>query len=108
MRRDIMSKLLEWKNNPEKKPLIIRGVRQCGKTYIMKEFGKDNYSDMAYFNFEQDDISKYFEQDLVVERLVKTLGIHRSKSITENTLIIFDEIQICPRAITSLKYFCED
>ncbi len=108
MRRDIMSKLLEWKNNPEKKPLIIRGVRQCGKTYIMKEFGKDNYSDVAYFNFEQDDISKYFEQDLVVERLVKTLGIHRSKSITEDTLIVFDEIQTCPRAITSLKYFCED
>ena len=73
----------------------------------MKEFGEKNYSDTAYFNFEEDDISRFFEKDLKVDRIIKSLGIYRSAPISEETLIIFDEIQNCPRALSSLKYFCE-
>ncbi len=108
MKRSVMSELERWSSDPERKPLVIKGVRQCGKTYIMKEFGNAHYSDVAYFNFEEEDISGIFDRDLKVDRLVTELGISRTKAITEETLIIFDEIQACPRAITSLKYFCED
>jgi len=108
MDRKITEDLLMWKSSPEHKPLIIKGVRQCGKTYTMKSFGSASYPDVAYFNFEEDNIAGIFETDLKVDRIVNSLGVYRSKVISEDTLIILDEIQNCPRAITSLKYFCED
>ncbi len=110
MKRTIITDLLKWKNNPEKKPLIIKGVRQCGKTYILKEFGKQYYSETAYFNFEENETLKsIFENDYDVKRILFELGLFIGKTIKpQDTLIVFDEIQGCGRAITSLKYFCEN
>jgi len=90
-------------------PLIVEGVRQCGKTYILKEFGSKNYTDVAYFNFEENpQLFQHFEQDLDPFRIIEELGgIAQRMIIPEKTLIIFDEVQFCGRALTSLKYFCE-
>jgi len=105
-----MKNLIAWKNSPDKKPLIVRGVRQCGKTYLLKEFGQTYYDDIAYFNFEDTPaLSEKFERDLHPRRIVKELGILRNKTIEpRKTLIIFDEIQLCGKALTSLKYFYEE
>ncbi|MCR4823106.1 MAG: ATP-binding protein [Treponema sp.] len=111
MKRNILSKLLEWKNQEVHKPLIITGVRQCGKTYSIKAFGQEYFEDTAYFNFEEtENLSSLFEQDFNVERIIDELAsIVLGRSITPGkTLVVFDEIQACPRAITSLKYFCEN
>lgn len=110
MKRTLTEALLSWKNNPEKKPLIIKGVRQCGKTYLLKEFGKEYYDDVAYFNFEENEaLGKVFENDFDVKRILFDLGLYLGRTIKPHTtLIIFDEIQVCSRAITSLKYFCEN
>lgn len=105
-----MSKILDnWKNDKEKMPLIVYGARQVGKTYTILSFGKENYKNVAYINFEGNtEISKIFEQDLDVERIIKELSIKLGISIfEEDTLIFFDEIQSCERALTSLKYFAE-
>ena len=109
MQRTLMEKLVAWKENPGKKPLILRGVRQCGKTYLLKEFGRLHYEDVAYFSFEDTPaLIEKFEQDLHIKRIVKELGIYRDKTIEpRKTLIIFDEIQLCGKALTSLKYFHE-
>ncbi len=110
MKRILTDKLLIWKNDRARKPLVIKGVRQCGKTFLLKEFGKSRYDDCAYFNFEGNEVlQRVFERDLNPERIVTELSVIRKKTITpENTLLIFDEIQFCNRALTSLKYFCED
>lgn len=110
MKRTLTEALLSWKNNPEKKPLIIKGVRQCGKTYLLKEFGKEYYDDVAYFNFEENEaLGKVFENDFDVKRILFDLGLYLGRTIKPHTtLIILDEIQVCSRAITSLKYFCEN
>ncbi len=110
MKRTIISQLLTWKNNVDRKPLIVKGVRQCGKTYILKEFGEQYYEDVAYFNFEENEsIKSVFENDYDVKRILFELGLFLGKTIKPgSTLIIFDEIQSCGRAITSLKYFCEN
>ena len=110
MKRTISKGLLSWKNDPGRKPLVLKGVRQCGKTYILKAFGKENYSDVAYFNFEEAPaLSALFEQDYDVRRILIELGIFRGKTILpEKTLVIFDEIQECGQALASLKYFCEN
>lgn len=102
-------KLLDWKNNKEKTPLILYGARQVGKTYTILSFGKENYKNVAYINFEDNtEISKVFEQDLEVERIIKELSVKLGITILEeDTLIFFDEIQACERALTSLKYFAE-
>lgn len=108
MERELYSKLLEWKNSKNRKPLIIRGVRQCGKTYLMKQFGELEYTDVAYFKFEGNtSLCKIFDGDLYPERLLKALSLHLNMDITPDTLIIFDEIQECERAMTSLKSFNE-
>ena len=109
MERKMSKKLLEWKNNKEKTPLIVYGARQVGKTYTILSFGKENYNNVAYINFEDNsEISKIFEQDLEVERIIKELSVKLGISILEeDTLIFFDEIQACERALTSLKYFAE-
>lgn len=110
MKRVIYQDLLKWKNSEDRKPLILKGVRQCGKTWLLKEFGKNNYEDVAYFNFEGNEALKArFEQDLEIDRILEELSILNHKSIKpEKTLVIFDEIQFCNRALTSLKYFCEN
>jgi len=110
MRRAIYSELLEWKESKTRKPLLLQGVRQCGKTYILKEFGKENYEDVAYFTFENNPtLINIFQDDLDVKRILDALGFRRSKKIEpQKTLLILDEIQLCGRALTSLKFFCED
>jgi hypothetical protein len=111
MERDIMKRLIEWKASPDRKPLLITGVRQCGKTYVMKEFGERYFNDVAYFYFEGNErLSSIFEYDFDVNRILDELGnMYLEKEIVPGkTLVIFDEIQACPKAITSLKYFCEN
>lgn len=111
MKRNIMSRLVEWKNRSHRKPLLLTGVRQCGKTYIIREFGKEEFEDTAYFNFEEDEtLSSAFDHDFKIERILDDLGnIRRGEKIVPGkSLLILDEIQACPRAITSLKYFCEN
>jgi predicted AAA+ superfamily ATPase len=110
MQRLLMKELIKWKEKENKNPLIVKGVRQCGKTYLLKEFGEKNYVDVAYFNFEANrSLSTIFEQDLDIKRIIIELGVIRGKAIDScNTLIIFDEIQYCNEALTSLKYFSEN
>ena len=110
MRRIVYNKLVDWKNSKDRKPLILRGVRQCGKTWILKEFGKNNYENIAYFNFEGNEhLKERFCIDFDVARIIEELSILNKKAIKpEKTLIIFDEIQFCNEALSSLKYFCEN
>ncbi|MDR0523984.1 MAG: ATP-binding protein [Candidatus Methanoplasma sp.] len=109
MERLIYGDLLGWKGSDRRKPLILRGVRQCGKTHLLKEFGEREYRDVAYFNFEgNSDLSAVFRRNMDVARIVGELSVLRGSEITAETLIIFDEVQFCAAALTSLKYFCED
>ncbi len=110
MKRFMYDTLRKWKDARDRKPVIIQGIRQCGKTWVLKHFGEAEFRDIAYFNFEYDDrLQRIFEGDLNATRIIKDLGILRNKSIRPRiTILILDEIQICPRAITSLKYFCEN
>jgi predicted AAA+ superfamily ATPase len=110
MERSITGQLVAWKDNPLKKPLILKGVRQCGKTWLLRELGTKYYEDTAYFSFEGNDpLHARFEGDLDVRRIITELGVYRKKPIEPGkTLIIFDEIQFCGRALSALKYFCED
>lgn len=108
MYRFAMENLLQWKLSANRKPLIIRGARQVGKTWLMKEFGRENYDSVAYINFENNErMRSLFEHDLDVDRLMTGLQIETNLRISADTLIIFDEIQEVPNALTSLKYFQE-
>lgn len=109
MERKMSNVLLNWKNDKEKTPLIVYGARQVGKTYTILSFGKQNYKSVLYINFEDNsEIAKIFEQDLKIERIIKELSVALGVTILEEeTLIFFDEIQACERALTSLKYFAE-
>ena len=110
MDRDIMNELVKWKDSPDRKPLILTGVRQCGKTFVLKEFGNKYFSDVAYFNLEEDDtIASIFDHDYNTQRIIEELGsiVRRKKIVPGETIVILDEIQKCKRAITSFKYFCE-
>ena len=110
MYRDIMNNLLKWKDNKRRKPLLLTGVRQCGKTYTVTEFAKKYFSDLVYINFEKNEkLSAIFDYDFDVHRIISEIeNITSQKIIKGKTLVFFDEIQQCSRAITSLKYFCED
>lgn len=110
LRRYIMDKLVDWKNRTNRKPLILKGARQVGKTYILKEFGEENYENIAYFNFDHDEaLKELFLNTKDPKRILEQLVFATGKSIKpEKTLIIFDEIQECPDALNSLKYFQED
>jgi predicted AAA+ superfamily ATPase len=110
MKRKVMQELIGWKNNPDKMPLIIEGARQVGKTWLMKEFGAKHYKNTVYFNFDDNrKLHKLFEADLTPDRLISELELLNGNKITQHeTLIIFDEIQECNRALVSLKYFCEN
>ncbi|SPT70668.1 ATP-binding protein [Anaerobiospirillum thomasii] len=110
MERLILKKLLNWKSSPYRKPLILKGVRQVGKTWILKEFGKRYYDNTAYFNFdENEEYKQFFDTTKDVDRILQNLMLASGQKITpEKTLIIFDEVQDCPKVINSMKYFCEN
>lgn len=108
MKRRIEAGLLNWKNQKDRKPLIVYGARQVGKTYSIISFGKNNYADYAYFNFEaNEELKSIFDRNLEPSRIVLELGAVLGRRISEHTLIVFDEIQAAPKALTSLKYFYE-
>lgn len=111
MKRKLEDKLLEWKNKGSKRmPLILNGARQVGKTYTLRGFGSINYKNVVYVNLETNLlVSSYFSDNINPERIIQYLEAYSNQKIVpEETLIILDEIQSCERALTSLKYFCED
>ena len=110
MYRNKMEELIKWKESPNRKPLIIRGARQVGKTWLMKEFGKVYYEKCAYINFDDNTrMNKLFDEDFDLDRIIQGLKIESGVNIeTQNTLIILDEIQETPKALKALKYFCEN
>lgn len=110
MYRIAIEKLYKWKNSKRRKPLIIEGARQVGKTWLMKEFGKQAYADTVYINFDSNSrMADLFSADLDTERLILGLELYAGRKINpENTLLIFDEVQEVPRALASLKYFYEN
>lgn len=110
MYRIAIEKLYKWKNSKRRKPLIIEGARQVGKTWLMKEFGKQAYADTVYINFDSNSrMGDLFSADLDTDRLILGLELYAGRKINpENTLLIFDEVQEVPRALASLKYFYEN
>lgn len=110
MYRKIISFLESWKESPHRKPLILQGARQVGKTYSVLEFGRTHYENVAYFNFETNPkLKETFDENISPDYLIPVLSRIAGQTIVrEKTLIVFDEIQLCERALTSLKYFCEN
>lgn len=110
MIRSAMEQLKKWKSKPQRKPLIIQGTRQVGKTWLMKEFGRSFYNETVYINFDNNvRMQTLFEEDLNIERIIVGLEIYYGKKIdADNTLLIFDEVQEVPKALTALKYFNEN
>lgn len=110
MKRKIEEKLIEWKNKPDRMPLIINGARQVGKTYILREFGERHYKNVVYINLEINyAVASYFTETIAPEKIIRYLEAAVGEEIIPGqTLIILDEIQSCERALTSMKYFCED
>ena len=110
MKRDIYRALEDWKKSTRRKPLILNGARQVGKTYALKHFGQTSYEKIAYLNFEKDEkLGQYFEGTLDPKQIIKILSIHTEVDIEpRRTLLILDEIQECLKALNSLKYFCEE
>ena len=108
MRRDAMQQLYDWKEQTTRKPLIVRGARQVGKTWLMKEFASSAYRQFAYINFEDNEVMKdVFQKDFDVERILMAIQLVTGIVVDTETLIIFDEIQEAPRGLTALKYFQE-
>ena len=109
MYRKVMAFLEEWKEKEHRKPLILQGARQVGKTYSVLEFGRTHYEHVAYFNFETNPkLGETFEENISPDYLIPVLSHIAGQTIVrEKTLIVFDEVQLCERALTSLKYFCE-
>ncbi len=109
MKRYAIKQLIRWKESQDRKPLIIRGARQVGKTWLMQEFGKTQYKKTIYINFENNDLMcEHFSKDLDTQRIINGLELEYSAIDAQNTLIILDEIQECPKALTALKYFYEN
>jgi predicted AAA+ superfamily ATPase len=110
MKRLYYQKLQKWLANGHKKPLVLHGVRQCGKTYLLRHFGASAFPKVHYFNFEKEpSLASVFESNLSPQHLINQLSFHQNSPIDiENDLVIFDEIQVIPRALTSLKYFQEE
>ncbi len=110
MERKFTQQLLKWKNSASRMPLIVTGARQVGKTYGLLEFGKAHYKNVVYLNFENfSELHEIFERDLNPVRIIRELSVKKGEPIfPDATLLIFDEVQACERALTSLKYFCED
>ena len=109
MKRNAIRDLTSWKNNDERKPLALKGACYVGKTWLMKEFGKNHYKSFVYFNFdEEDELKSIFEVNKNPQRILELLSlICGEKILPRETLIIFDEIQECPEALSTLKYFKE-
>ena len=109
MKRNVIEELINWKNNPDRKPLILQGARQVGKTWILREFGRTEYTNVAEFNFdEHPEYNEFFEKSKDIKRILDSLSIiSGTRIVPGETLIIFDEIQECPEALNSLKYFRE-
>lgn len=109
LKRNAIKDLIKWKNSEERKPMVLKGARQVGKTWIMKEFGQSCYENFVYFNFdEEDDLKSIFETNKNPHRIIELLSmIAEEKILPAKTLIIFDEIQECPEALNTLKYFKE-
>lgn len=109
MERDIYQKLLDWKSSPRRKPLLLQGARQTGKTYILKAFGRSEYENIMYCNFEEDPgLDQFFRRDLNPERILKELSIYCDVEIRPGAdLVLFDEIQVSNQALNALKYFNE-
>lgn len=110
MYRKVIRFLEDWQKSPHRKPLILQGARQVGKTYSILEFGRTHYDNVAYFNFETNPkLNETFDENISPDYLIPILSHIASQTIVrEKTLIVFDEVQLCERALTSLKYFCED
>ncbi len=110
MERDIYRQLLSWKNHENRKPLILKGARQVGKTYLLKKFAQQEYNNYLYLNFEEDpELAEFFKASLKPSNILEKISIYFDQEIMpKNTLLIFDEIQECPEALNSLKYFQED
>lgn len=110
MKRHILKSLIDWKNAKTRKPLILKGARQVGKTYILKAFGEQEFEQVFYINFEkQPAMRAFFEKDLDPQRIMTEICFALKMQVNfDKDLLIFDEIQACPKALTSLKYFCED
>lgn len=109
MKRKIINQLIEWQNSSDRKPLILQGARQIGKTYIVNEFASTQYQNSVYCNFEKETELASFFENLSTLEIIKKFSVYKRKEIIpEKTLIIFDEVQACPEAITSLKYFNEE
>lgn len=110
MFRNAISELISWKNSSNRKPLLLRGARQVGKTWLMREFGRLHYDRVAYINFDSNDrMRRLFEGDYDISRIVHGLEIESGTTINpERTLVIFDDVQEVPKALSSLKYFCEN
>ena len=108
MKRSIYTSLCAWKTSSHRKPLILQGARQVGKTYILKEFGKQEYKDVVYINCDDNDDMKEMFVDYDIQRIIRSLSAISGVSIQPSTtLIILDEIQEIPRGLAALKYFCE-
>ena len=109
MKRNAIEALLKWKNDEERKPMVLKGARQVGKTWLMKEFGKNHYDNYVYFNFdEEDELQSIFETNKNPKRIIELLSLVAGEKILPGTtLVIFDEIQECPSALNALKYFKE-
>ena len=109
MRRKIYSRLLEWKNSKDRRPLMLLGARQVGKTWIMRHFGEQEYSKVVYVNCDDEPrMKQIFDLDYDIDRILTTLqAITGQKATPGDTLIVLDEIQEVPRGLHSLKYFCE-
>lgn len=111
MKRNLYNALLAWKSNVRRKPLVLQGARQVGKTYLVNEFARQEYDDYCYLNFEEDpELATLFQGKLDPRTIVENISLYFSKPIMDSSkvLIFFDEVQVVPRALTSLKYFCED
>ena len=110
MERVLMKELIAWKESPRRKPLVLMGARQVGKTWLMKTFGQRCYAKTAYINFDHNErMQRVFAQDFDIDRLLMALNAETGISITSgDTLIILDEVQEAPLALSSLKYFCEN
>ncbi|MCK4523758.1 ATP-binding protein, partial [candidate division WOR-3 bacterium] len=109
MKRILYKKLTDWKNNPKRKPLLLQGARQVGKTYLIKEFAKNEYENLVYLNFEENKgLKSLFVQSLNAKTIIENIELYIGRKISfHNSIIFFDEIQIVPDALTSLKYFNE-
>ena len=110
MKREFLKELVKWRDHSRRKPLLVTGVRQCGKTHTLKEFGQNYFDNVCYVNLESSShYAAIFEYDFDVQRIIREIELMEQCTITPGkTLLILDEIQEVPRAITSLKYFCEN